>query len=120
MIQLIKFSIVGAVATLTHYCVALISIEALHINYLASNGIAYAAAVGCSYTGHTLFTFKTKHTNKKAMKFIAASLTAFALSQVTLHFLTIYTDINHRLIFLFIVLSIPIFSFLLNKFWVYR
>ncbi len=120
MMQIIKFAIIGLSATAIHYITALICVEIFNLNVLTANACAYVGAVSCSYIGHTYVTFQTTHSKKNASKFIVASVIAFLLSQVLLHFFTNFTHLNHRLTFIFIVLSIPAFSFFINKFWVYR
>lgn len=118
--QIIKFAVVGGLATLIHYLVAVLCIELLLLPALLANAVAYITAVGCSYFGHTFFTFQAQHSTQSAIKFIIVSLSAFALSQAILQTLTIYSTLGHRFILLIVVFSIPAFSFVLNKYWVYK
>lgn len=119
MKQVLTFGLVGVLATLIHYTIALFCIERLFIAPLLANVIAYATAVTVSYLGHSALTFKKSRTKSNAVKFLTVSLLALALSQLVLHFLTIYTALGHRLIFMIVVFSIPALSFVLNKYWVY-
>ena len=113
------FGAVGIFATVIHYSVALLCIEQLDMQPLIANVIAYCSAVIVSYLGHSSLTFKAKRTKSNAIKFVTVSLLALTASQAILHFLTIYTPLNHRLILLVVVFSIPALSFVLNKYWVY-
>ncbi|MGL4565081.1 MAG: GtrA family protein, partial [Halioglobus sp.] len=54
--QVLRFALVGAAATCTHYIVALIS--ALHIHLYGANLLGYLAAVAISYFGHQRYSFR--------------------------------------------------------------
>lgn len=118
--EVVVFGFVGGLATLTHYVVALLCVEYLFINIYLANPIAYLTAVSVSFFGHSIFTFKKEVTKQRASKFVVVSLSAFLLSQLLLAFLQLLEFNNHRLDFLIVVFFIPIYTYLLSKFWVYK
>lgn len=120
MKEIIIFAMVGITATIIHYFIAIIGVESLGAHPLFANFLAYIVAVFVSYAGHTVFTFNSKFSRKTSAKFLAVSVSALFLSQLLLALLVYLEWFTHRVNFLFIVFSIPAYSYLLNKFWVYQ
>lgn len=120
MRELVVFGIVGVLATLVHYVSALLFVEGVGLAELTANFLAYCLAVGVSYFGHAIFTFRAPVSKKGFLKFIVVSLTALALSQALLYTLGRLGWFGFRINMLVVVCSIPVFSFVMNKFWVYR
>lgn len=117
--QIFAFGCVGVVATVVHYSVALFFIEFVRINIFVANILGYAAAVLVSLFGHSVFTYKKKVNNHIAQRFVIVSLSTLAVSQGVLFLLEFQLELNHQTALAIVVLSIPIVSFFLNKFWVY-
>ena len=120
MREVITFGVVGAVATLTHYGFAILAIEALGIDVLWSNLLAYLTAVGISFLGHSRLTFRATLSRERFVRFAATSLSALLLSQSLLWLLTTTAWFGHRINMLAVVCVIPCYTYLLSKFWVYR
>lgn len=120
MRQLLTFAAVGIAATAMHYMIAVFAIEIISIKPLYANFIAYLSAVALSYIGHSALTFKVRKNKYNALRFFVVSIGTFGMSQMIVYFLTNYSLLSHRLVFLVVVFSIPIFSFILNKYWVYN
>lgn len=118
--QLVIFGLVGVVATLTHYLIALASHESLGINLHASNFIGYACAVGVSYFGHGLLTFRVSLNRRVLRRFVLVSIATYTASAGILAGLETGLNFPHRISLAVVVLTIPVISFLLNKLWVYR
>lgn len=120
MRELIVFGLVGIAATITHYCSALSFVEFLGLNVLIANFFAYCIAAGVSYVGHSKLTFKAEMNRVGAIKFVVVSLAALALSQSILAVLTYAAWFDYKINMLITVGVVPCFSYVLNKFWVYR
>lgn len=118
--EIICFGIVGITATVTHYLVALTSHEVAGVNLYLANLIGYVTAMAVSYFGHGRFTFQVALTGANLRRFVVASVTTFLFSELLLFLLERGTELPHRITLSLVVVSVPIFSFLLNKFWVYR
>lgn len=120
MRELIVFAGVGLTATFTHYCVVLLLVEYTGVTVLWANVVAYCCAVGVSFFGHSMFTFRVAMSRNRLLKFIVVSLSALAFSQALLAFLTARQWFDYKIDMGFVVLSVPVLSYVLNKFWVYR
>jgi putative flippase GtrA len=118
--QLAVFGLVGVMATVTHYLVALGCHEIAGTGLHASNLIGYACAVGVSYFGHGLLTFRVQLDGRVLRRFVLVSIATFAASAGILAGLEDYLNLPHRLSLAVVVMVIPLISFLLNKLWVYR
>lgn len=120
MRELVFFAGVGLGATFTHYFVVLLLVELFSVAVLSANIIAYCIAVGVSYFGHSLLTFRVSLSRARLIKFVVVSLTALALSQLLLALLMMKQWFDYRINMAFVVAFVPVVSYLLNKFWVYR
>lgn len=118
--QLLMFGLVGLAATLTHYLIALGSHEALGFSLYVANLAGYVSAVGVSYFGHGLLTFRVTLCRSVFRRFVVVSIATFLASEVLLAGLESILKLPHRVSLAVVVLTIPAISFLLNKLWVYR
>lgn len=118
--EVLVFAAVGALATLAHYLVAVLAVEKTFLGIYWANIVAYCVAVVVSFIGHSVFTFRKSVNADRAFRFLVVSLSALGLSQLLLFGLQYFNGLSHRLEFLIIVLFVPFFSYLLNKYWVYK
>lgn len=117
--QVFAFGCVGVLATAVHYCVALFLSESQLTSVYIANICGYLCAVLVSLYGHSIFTYKKKVNVVVAQRFAIVSLSTLACSEVILYILQSALQINHRISLAIIVISIPVVSFFMNKFWVY-
>ncbi len=120
MREVVVFGLIGVLATAVHYLSALLSVELLGVTVLLANVLAYCVAVAVSYVGHTRFTFRASASRRNFLRFITVSLSALGLSQLLLFALQSWTRFPYQFNLLLGVGIIPVYSFLCNKFWVYR
>ena len=118
--EIFMFLVVGATATVTHYLVALLLIELLDSNIYIANLAGYMTAVSVSFFGHGKLTFKKKLDHFVFFRFLIGSLSALALSEVLLWFLSAQLLLNSKISLLIVVIFIPVITFFVNKFWVYK
>lgn len=118
--QLLVFGMVGVVATITHYLVALACHELLDVNLYGANLAGYGTAVAVSYVGHGRLTFQTELNQSVLQRFLVVSLAAFFASEGLLAALEAGLQLPHRVSLAVVVMIIPAISFVLNKLWVYR
>lgn len=120
MREIVVFGVVGVLATLTHYFSAIFAVELLGWNVMVANMFAYCVAVGVSFFGHSLLTFRVAMSRSRFVKFVLVSLSALAVSQGLLWGLTEIALFRHRINMLAVVCVVPAYSYVFNKFWVYR
>lgn len=118
--QLFCFGVVGVAATLTHYLIALSAHELAGISVYVANLLGYITAMAVSYFGHGLLTFRVTLTRVTLQRFVVASVSTFLFSEALLWALESGTTLSSRVTLSIVVVSVPVVSFLLNKFWVYR
>jgi len=118
--EIVVFGVVGVIATLTHYFNAVFAVEFFNWNVMIANIFAYCVAVGVSFFGHSMLTFRATISRNRFIKFVTVSLSALAVSQAILWLLTSLAFFGHRINFLVVVCVVPVYSYLLNKFWVYN
>lgn len=121
LVQLTRFGIVGLTATGVHYVVAL-GVSVLVSPYLA-NLAGYASAVGVSYFGHQRVTFRVDPAEvahrRHLPRFVVTSLSALALSQLVLATGRALALPDAPALAL-AVLTVPPYTFLLSRVWVFR
>lgn len=120
MREIVVFGAVGILATLTHYFSAVFAVELFGWNVMTANVFAYCVAVGVSFFGHSILTFRAAMSRNRFIKFVAVSFSALAVSQGLLWLLTSSATFGHRINMLAVVCVVPIYSYFLNKFWVYK
>lgn len=120
MREIVVFGAVGILATLTHYFSAVFAVELFGWNVMMANVFAYCVAVGVSFFGHSILTFRADMSRDRFVKFVVVSLSALSVSQALLWVLTYMGFFGHRINMLAVVCIVPIYSFSLNKFWVYK
>ncbi len=120
--QVLRFALVGAAATCTHYIVALIS--ALHIHLYGANLLGYLAAVAISYFGHQRYSFRVAAEDvshqRQLPRFVAGSMGGLALSYLLLALMRDWLGAPNWLSLAVAVGLVPVYAFVLNKLWVFR
>lgn len=120
MREIVLFGVVGILATLTHYLSAVFAVEFFGWDVMIANVFAYCVAVGVSFFGHSILTFRATMSRDRFIKFALVSLSALAVSQGLLWLLTYGGFFGHRINMLAVVAVVPVYSYVLNKFWVYK
>jgi len=116
----LRFAVVGALATAIHYGVALAA-TLIASPYLA-NVCGYGAAVGVSYFGHQNFTFRVGGSGaghlRRMPRFVVTSLSALLLSQLAFADAD-FAGLPDAAGLAVAVLTVPPYTFLLNRIWVF-
>jgi putative flippase GtrA len=119
MLTLFKFSIIGFISTLIHILSSLFFFKITNLIYL-SNFFGFSNAVIFSFAGHYIYTFKSKSSIKKTIiKFFFISLSSLIINQLSLVFL-INLGLTKSTSIIIGSLFIPIYSFILSKYWVFN
>lgn len=117
--QVIVFGIIGVVATFVHYSVATALAVMNIVSIYLANLAGYLCAVSISYFGHNKFTFQVEHSRTLLVKFVSVSVIVFTCSELILLGLEHCFHLPHAISLAVVVLTIPVISFIMNKFWVY-
>jgi len=67
-----------------------------------------------------MLTFRATMSRDRFVRFVSVSLSALAVSQALLWLLTYMDVFGHRINMLAVVFVVPAYSYILNKFWVYK
>jgi len=119
--QLWRYGIVGVIATVVHFCVAYLFYESLKLNFLFAHFFGFLGGLIIAYFGHYFYSFRDKaaHT-ERFPKFLITTLAALTLHQVGAFLLVEHLNLDYSTEVLpLLVISVPVFTFLLNKFWVF-
>lgn len=120
--QLLRFILVGATATGAHYITALIC--STQVSVYSSNLVGYLAAVAISYFGHQRYSFEVaaddvSHT-RQLPRFVVSSLGGLALSYLLLFIMDGLVGTATWLSLAVAVSLVPMYTFIVNKFWVFQ
>lgn len=114
-----RFAVTGGLATCIHVVVASLWFNCVHPQPAHSNGVAFITATLVGLVINTYWSFSGRLTRAVAARYIIVAaiglLVSMGLSQaVHLAGLAYWYGIA------LVVLVMPIFSFLLNHYWIYR
>lgn len=116
-----RFTIVGLLATVVHIGIATGLIAFLHIYPVAANAVAFLSAFIVSFIGHFHWSFNHGGYKKRAfVRFFLVAVSAFALNNVVLIWLLkarLLSDIVSTVTAVFVI---PLFTFILSRFWAFR
>ncbi len=116
--QFIKFAIIGILAAATHLSVLTLFIEIAHIHALAANAMAFLCAFTVSYLGQCFWTFQSRE--PALSKYLFVALFAISLSELGLYMLHYKYGIHYQSAILMTYTIIPLGTFMLNKYWVFK
>lgn len=115
--QIIRFCVVGGLATFVHMIVAISLVHAgARLGVWAVNLISFTAAVWVSFLGHRYFTFKS---DGSAVKFVVTAMVGFAVNNICLTLVYWLTNAELPSIIVAATLS-PAVVFFISRLWVFR
>lgn len=117
----IRFGIVGALATLTHFAVLTIMLSLAGAGPVLANTVAYVLALGVSFTGHHFWTFNTSGSLLPTfLRFFGASGGAFLFSTLLLVFLIRVMNVSDPVAAFMSAAAIPLITYSASRIWVFR
>ena len=117
IIQLIKFGIVGVIATLIDLAVLMLLKEFMHVDVLVASAVAFSVSVIANYILSMLFVFKGSENSKvkEFIVFVVLSIGGLLLNQFIMWIGTeIMTD-YYLLAKVFALVFVPIYNFVTRK-----
>ena len=120
--QLLRFAQVGLAATGAHYLIAMLVLTATGV--YGANLAGYLTAVAISYFGHQRYSFQLpaeaiSH-GRQFPRFLLGSLGGLALSYLVLVVMEQWLGAPHWLSLAAAVCLVPLYTFIVNKFFVFH
>jgi len=116
-----RYGLVGVLASLVHWLVSYWVFATFNIVYLLAHSIGFFTGLLPAYLGHYFFSFKDNRQHKQLFpKFFLVSFLAFVVHETGAFFLVGKFKLDYSSIVLpALVILVPAFTFLLNRFWVF-
>ncbi len=116
IVQLMRFGVIGVLAAITHYCIAIF----LTSNDIAAgwaNLVAFVIAFWVSYFGHRYFSFDVGDVSHQQTlpRFILVAVFGFILNESLLLLMLHFTKISIELGLPFIIIVTAVFTFILSR-----
>lgn len=124
--QLFKFGIVGVSATIVHYSVAAAVFFIFNERPLLSNTIGYFSGMTVTYLGNKFWVFRKREGFDDIGKFCIVAFVTYIVSQVSFgasyeFFRAWFTETqSFNLSFLPMIFCVTLWSFSINKIWVFK
>ncbi len=119
---MVRYGLVGVVASVVHASISLVLHEIFGMDPFWSHATGVIAGMVTAYFGHYHYSFKDDGAHKKRFpKFFITALVGFFLHQSGVYLLVnqLTLDYSTQALPLLMVL-VPMVTFLLSKFWVFR
>ena len=117
IIQLIKFGIVGVIATLIDLAVLMLLKEFMHVDVLVASAVAFSVSVIANYILSMLFVFKSRGNSKvkEFLVFVVLSIGGLLLNQFIMWIGTEIMTAYYLWVKAFALVFVPIYNFVTRK-----
>ena len=117
IIQLIKFGIVGVIATLIDLAVLMVLKEILDLDVLAASAVAFSVSVIVNYILSMLFVFESSGNSKvkEFLVFVVLSIGGLLLNQFIMWIGTEIMTAYYLWVKAFALVFVPIYNFITRK-----
>ena len=117
MLQIIRFGIVGVIATALDFGVLVVLKELLNMDVLIASAISFCVSVAVNYILSMAFVFKSKNENKvkEFIVFILLSIGGLCLNQLILWVGVRFTSVYYLVVKIFALVIVPIYNFVTRK-----
>ena len=117
IIQLIKFGIVGVIATLIDLAVLMVLKEILDVDVLAASAVAFSVSVIVNYILSMLFVFESSGNSKvkEFLVFVVLSIGGLLLNQFIMWIGTEIMTAYYLWVKAFALVFVPIYNFITRK-----
>ncbi len=119
---MVRYGLVGVAASLVHASISLALHKLLGMVPFWSHATGFFGGLVTAYLGHYHYSFKDHgaHT-KRFPRFFITALTGFTLHQSGVYLLVNQLQLDYSTQALpLLMVSVPIVTFLMSKFWVFR
>ena len=117
IIQLIKFGIVGVVATIVDFGVLMLLKEKLHLDVLLASAVSFLVSVIVNYILSMLFVFESRENGKvkEFLVFVALSIGGLFLNEGIMWIGTEIMMLYYLWVKVFACIFVPIYNFITRK-----
>ena len=117
IIQLIKFGIVGVLATLIDLAVLMVLKEFMKVDVLAASAVAFSVSVIANYILSMLFVFESRGNSKvkEFLVFVVLSIGGLLLNQFIMWIGTEIMTAYYLWVKAFALVFVPIYNFITRK-----
>ena len=117
IIQLIKFGIVGVIATVIDLCVLMFLKEIIYLDVLVASAVSFSVSVIANYILSMLFVFKGSENGKvkEFIVFVALSIGGLVLNQIIMWIGTEIMTAYYLWVKAFALVFVPIYNFITRK-----
>ena len=118
LIQLIKFGIVGVVATIIDFGVLMLLTEIGGVDILVASAVSFSASVVVNYILSMMFVFKGGNGNKvkEFFIFVLLSIGGLIINQFVMWLGTEIFSIYYLWVKIFSCIFVPVYNFITRKF----
>lgn len=119
-LRLLRFSVVGLFATVTHVAIAFFTQRALGAAPVTANAVGFACAFLISYFGHHRWTFARRGNHRTHLRrFLAVSLIAYLVSHLITIAVTGWFGLSYEMALAAILVAVPATTYLASNFWAF-
>ena len=117
ILQLIKFGIVGIIATVIDFGVLMFLKEILNIDVLISSALSFSTSVIANYILSMLFVFKGSENGKvkEFIIFVLLSIGGLLINQFIMWLGTMIPTVHYLCVKVFACIFVPIYNFVTRK-----
>ena len=117
IIQLIKFGVVGVIATVIDFAVLMLLKEMMHLDVLMASAVAFSVSVIANYILSMLFVFKGSKNGKlkEFIIFVALSVGGLLINQFIMWIGTELLTAYYIWVKFFACVFVPIYNFVTRK-----
>lgn len=119
--QIIKFGLVGIIATVLDFLVLTVLTEFLGIHYLLSAAISFTVATVFNYIASMKYVFDSRyekgHKHKELFIFVVLSLIGLGLNQVFMWFFVEITVLHYIIAKVLATILVMAWNFISRKIW---
>jgi putative flippase GtrA len=117
----VAFTVVGAIAAVVHWAVAVLVVERVGIAPAFANIIGWLTALTVSFLGHWRWTFGDRRApaGRSALRFFAVSATAFACNAAAYWMLLRFSPVRYDIGLAIVLVLVATFTYLASRQWAF-
>ena len=120
--QLIRFGIIGSLATLMHFTTVVLLVEFTRLHPLSANVIGFSSGFVFSFSGHRFWTFSgtTQLVRTSLPRFFLVAIINFIGNQTLYYTFLMNFHWNYTVALILVLGIMASVTFLMGKLWVFR
>jgi putative flippase GtrA len=118
--KVVRFGMVGGLATLTHGGIAVLASRVLLMPPLVANATGFLTAFLVSFLGHTFFTFRSHMEVARALRFATVAVSSVLISSGLVLAASHWTPLPPGVSLPAVALCTPAFNFACHSLWTFR